>query len=62
MAQASEQKDWVRTALRLPRDLHAVVHEAAKVNDRTFNGQIVAALRKSVAERQHQGPQHANAA
>lgn len=57
-----KKDEWVRTALRLPRELHAVVHEAAKVNDRTFNGQIVAALRKSVAERQHQGPQHANAA
>lgn len=57
-----KQDEWVRTALRLPRELHAIVHEAAKVNDRTFNGQIVAALRKSVAESQHQGPQHANAA
>lgn len=35
------QHDFVRTALRLPRDLHAMVHEAAETDDRTFNEQLI---------------------
>lgn len=42
------QADWQKTALRLPRDLHQQVHAAAKANDRTFNGQIVAFLKDCV--------------
>jgi hypothetical protein len=45
------QADWQRTGLRLPRDLHQQVHEAAKEDDRTFNSQIVAFLRESVEAR-----------
>ncbi|WP_043007319.1 Arc family DNA-binding protein [Comamonas testosteroni] len=45
------QADWQRTGLRLPRDLHQQVHEAAKEDDRTFNSQIVAFLRECVEAR-----------
>lgn len=48
MATNQTQADWVKTALRLPRDLHADVHAEAKRQDRTFNGQIVATLRQSI--------------
>lgn len=44
MANNQTQADWQKTALRLPRDLHKQIHEAAKQNHRTFNGQIVALL------------------
>lgn len=49
MATNQTQADWAKTALRLPRDLHQQVHEEAKRQDRTFNGQIVATLRQSIA-------------
>lgn len=48
MATSQTQEDWVKTALRLPRDLHADVHVEAKRQDRTFNGQIVATLRQGI--------------
>lgn len=41
------QDDYIRTALRVPPDLHAQLHEAAKVNNRTFNAEIVARLQAS---------------
>ncbi len=50
MAINQTQADWVKTALRLPRDLHQQVHDEAKRQDRTFNGQIVAALRQAVKQ------------
>lgn len=61
MATNQRQADWQKTALRLPRDLHQQVHEAAKSNDRTFNGQIVAFLKECVRATE-QGAQHANTA
>lgn len=60
MKPKTTQSDWVRTALRLPSGLHADVHAEAKRQDRTFNGQIVAALRKVTpvsAAQQSQGAQ-----
>lgn len=48
--------DVVKTALRLPRDLHQQVHAEAKRQDRTFNGQIVATLRQATPQ-QAQGAQ-----
>ncbi|PTT42365.1 hypothetical protein DBR23_03670 [Acidovorax sp. HMWF018] len=48
MATNQTQAEWQKTALRLPRDLHQQVHEAAKSNDRSFNGQIVAFLKECV--------------
>ena len=41
------QEGWIKTALRLPPELHRDVHEEAKRQDRTFNGQIVATLRQA---------------
>lgn len=41
------QKDYVKTALRLPPDLHAALHEAAAEGDRTYNGEIVNRLRST---------------
>lgn len=52
MAINQTQADWQKTGLRLPRDLHQQVHEAAKEDDRTFNSQIVAFLRECVETRQ----------
>ena len=37
----------MKTALRLPRDLHAQVQEAAKANSRSMNAEIVARLQAS---------------
>lgn len=48
MASSTSLNDWAKTALRLPRDMHTQVHEEAKRNDRTFNGQIVAMLRQAL--------------
>lgn len=41
------QDDYIRTALRVPPELHARIHEAAKTNTRTFNAEIVARLQAS---------------
>ena len=41
------QDDYIRTALRVPPDLHAQIHEHAKSNNRTFNAEIVARLQAS---------------
>ncbi len=61
MAINQTQADWQKTALRLPRDLHQQVHEAARANDRTFNGQIVAFLKECVRSAA-QGTEHDKAA
>ena len=41
------QDDYIRTALRVPPDLHAKIHESAKENNRTFNAEIVARLEQT---------------
>lgn len=41
------QDDYIRTALRVPPELHAKLHESAKENNRTFNAEIVARLEKT---------------
>lgn len=41
------QKDYVKTALRLPPDLHAELHAAATEGDRTYNGEIINRLRST---------------
>ena len=51
MAINQKQTDWARTALRLPKELHQQVHEAAKAEDRSFNSQIVALLREGIRAR-----------
>ncbi|HEL4112200.1 TPA: Arc family DNA-binding protein [Stenotrophomonas maltophilia] len=41
---ARVQDEYVRTSLRLPQDLHARVHDAARCTGRTFNAEIIAKL------------------
>lgn len=41
------QPDIQKTALRLPKKLHAKIHEAAQVNGRSMNAEIVARLHAS---------------
>lgn len=50
----SSQADYARTALRLPRELHQAVHAAAKAEERTFNGQLVALIREAFNSRKAQ--------
>jgi hypothetical protein len=47
----SSQEDYARTALRMPRDLHQAVHAAAKAEDRSFNGQLIALIREAISVR-----------
>lgn len=47
------QDDYIRTALRVPPDLHAQIHEAAKGNNRTFNAEIVARLQSTFSTTSH---------
>lgn len=51
MAINQTQADWQKTALRLPRDLHKQVHEAAAAEGRTFNGQLVIFIRECIQSR-----------
>jgi hypothetical protein len=41
---ASPQDNYIRTALRLPRDLHAKVHESAREQGRTLNAELIARI------------------
>lgn len=41
------QDDFIRTALRVPPDLHKKIHEAAQGDNRTFNAEIVDRLQRS---------------
>lgn len=41
------QHSYVKTALRLPPDLHAELHMAAEAAERGFNAEILFRLRKS---------------
>ncbi|MFM4747182.1 Arc family DNA-binding protein [Aeromonas caviae] len=43
-------KDIQKTALRLPRDLHTAIHEAAAASGRTMNAEIVYRLQKTFDE------------
>ena len=43
----SRQDDYIRTALRLPKDLHEKLHSAAAENERGFNQEILARLAAS---------------
>lgn len=49
MATSIDQKNYVKTALRLPPELHAAVHEAAQASGRSYNAQLVFFLEKAVA-------------
>lgn len=41
------QQDHIKTALRVPPDLHACLHEAAKLAGRSYNAEIVHRLQQS---------------
>jgi hypothetical protein len=46
------QTDFVKTALRLPPELHAKLHEGAEASGRSYNAELVARLQESF-ERTH---------
>ena len=43
------QTEYVKTALRLPPEVHAKIHEAAEASGRSYNAEIVARLQESFA-------------
>ena len=47
MATNQPQDDFQKTALRLPKDLHAQLHEAAAASGRSYNSEIVQRLQAS---------------
>jgi hypothetical protein len=47
MATNAPQDDWHKTGLRLPKDLHGKLHEAAAESGRSYNGEILARLQQS---------------
>lgn len=61
MATNAPQDDWHKTGLRLPRDLHALLHEAAAASGRSYNAEIVARLQGSFAASPEQPSLHQSA-
>ncbi|HEL4660748.1 TPA: Arc family DNA-binding protein [Stenotrophomonas maltophilia] len=59
LIRGSVQEGYIKTALRLPPDLHSRIHKSARESGRTFNAELIArlagsyeqALDKSTAER-----------
>jgi len=43
----AKQTDFVKTALRVPPDLHKALHEATKTTERTFNAEIIHRLKST---------------
>ena len=43
----SKQDDYIKTALRLPRDLHAKIISAADNAERTMNAEIISRLQST---------------
>lgn len=50
MATSIDQKNFVKTALRLPPELHAAVHESAQKNGRSYNAELVERIQGSFEE------------
>jgi len=50
------QKHFVKTALRLPPDLHSSLHETAKESERTFNAEILHRLRSTLKGKRTRQP------
>ncbi|MDR8026973.1 Arc family DNA-binding protein [Burkholderia cenocepacia] len=48
MATSLNQDDYLKTALRLPRDLHAKIQEAAQQSGRSMNAEIIERLLQSL--------------
>ena len=46
----ASQDNFVRTALRVPQELHKKLHEAAVASNRTFNAEIVDRLERSFSD------------
>lgn len=44
MSRAATQNDYARSALRIPRELHAEIHAAAKAKGCSFNAEIISRL------------------
>lgn len=51
MANLKNQDDHIKTALRLPRELHTRIQEFAQINERSMNAEIVARLQSSFNDR-----------
>lgn len=47
MAQLTNQDDFLKTALRMPRDLHEQIQSAAKATGRSMNAEIISRLQQS---------------
>jgi len=47
MAQLTPQDDYMKTALRLPRDLHSRIQEEAAASGRSMNSEIIRRLEAS---------------
>ena len=60
MIKPNTQKDYVKTALRLPPDLHADLHVAAKVAERGLNAEMIFRLRQSLKGKRNLAPSMAN--
>lgn len=50
MVTSVNQSDFVKTALRLPPDVHVRLHEAAQANGRSYNAEIIARLQESFSD------------
>jgi predicted HicB family RNase H-like nuclease len=44
------KQDYVSTSLRSPLDVHKALHSEAKKSERSFNGEIIARLRRSLEQ------------
>lgn len=49
MATSVDQKNFIKTALRLPPELHAAVHESAQKNGRSYNAELIALIGAGLA-------------
>ena len=48
------QDDYIKTALRLPRELHARLLDAARESSKSLNAELVARLETSFARDRHE--------
>lgn len=46
----ARQDDYIRTALRLPPDIHKALHDSADASGKSFNAEIIARLQASFAQ------------
>lgn len=49
MATSIDQSNFVKTALRLPPELHAAVHACAKESGRSYNGELIALIEAALS-------------